>query len=136
MKNSELSVKVESIPGLKSKFDVIRPVWTTKEKSLTFPNRALTLRQIADRFASGLNTLDEKIALYDDGKVIIKDFNKLDLTERMEIVRDAETRMQQIIHDRQVAAKAKKEHEFTTLVQSEVDKRLKDIAEKRLPDNA
>lgn len=108
-------------PPLKSKFDKIKPVWRTKQKTLTFPNRTLTLRQISDRFANGLSAIDEKVALYDDGKVVIKNFEKLDLTERMEIVRDAEERMRMIIHERQTQAKAKKDQEFAMLVQKRVD---------------
>lgn len=104
------------------------PVWKTDSPSLTVPNRTLSLRQIADRFASGLTTIDEKVAMYDEGRVVIKDFEKLDLTERMEIVRDAEERMREVIHKQQLAAKEKQQHALSLIVQKEVDRRMADIA--------
>lgn len=58
----------------KHSFVGYKPKWTTSKKSLTIPNRTLTLREIADRFANGLSIIDEKVALYDDGVTIIKGF--------------------------------------------------------------
>ena len=48
-----------------------------KGASLTVPGRTMTLRQIADRFASGLQITDQKVALYDEGKTVIKGFESL-----------------------------------------------------------
>jgi len=108
----------------KHSFKFYKPVWKSSKKSLTIPGRTLTLRQIADRFANGLNAIDEKVALYDDGRVVIKDFEKLDLTERMEIVQASEERMRQIIHDRQLSAKTKRDAEFAKLVEKAVADKL------------
>lgn len=149
MKKTKVSKTIESSPG-SMEFETIketdivskhnfftgsRPGWKTKQKSLTFPGRTLTLRQIADRFANGLNNPDEKIALYDNDRVVIKDFNKLDLTERMEIVKDAEEKFRELMNKRQVEQKKKRETAFTDEIQKQVDIRLKEIAEKKIKDN-
>lgn len=122
MLNEELPVR-----RLKSKWDFVgyKPVWTTNQKSRTIPNRTLSLRQIADRYANGLTTLDEKVGLYDEGRTVIKDFNKLDLTERMEIVRNAEAEMRKIIHARQVKQKEVHEKRFSEILQASVDAEIK-----------
>ncbi|WNK13482.1 MAG: hypothetical protein [Microvirus sp.] len=95
-------------------------VWKTSQVSQTVPGRALTLRQIAERFASGLQMIDEKIALYDEGRVVIKGFEKLDLTERQEIIENARASILKIQNERQAAIKARQDEEFAARVEKSV----------------
>lgn len=135
MKDFNMPVIIEP-HGLKSKMDFhgsqVKRGWKTAQKSKTVPNRTLSLRQIADRFAAGLNTIDEKIALYDDGQVIIKNFQQLDLTERYEIVKNAEDIIRKKQHALQLAKKEKHQQEYSAEVQKQVDLRLAEIAKTKI----
>ena len=115
---------------IKSKYGWINHTssWKTKNKSLTIPGRTLTLRQISERFANGMSTIDEKIALYDDGVVVIKDFEKLDLTVRQEIIAEARAQIQENLNRKQLAAKQKQEKEFSELVEKKVAERVNQMA--------
>ncbi|WNK13550.1 MAG: hypothetical protein [Microvirus sp.] len=113
---------------IKSKFDFVgyKAVWTTNQKSLTVPNRTLTLRQISERFAAGLTTNDEHVALYDEINPVIKGFNKLDITERMEIVQQAEAQMRAKLHARQLELRTKQTQKLNDFIQDKVDKLLEE----------
>lgn len=97
--------------------------WTTKQKSLTVPDQAMTVREIANRFASGMLTLNERIALYDDGKEIIKDFDKLDLVDKQKIVEHVRTQIQNKREEMQKIARQKHDENFKALVEAEITKR-------------
>lgn len=103
-----------------------------KGKTLTVPNRVMSLRKLAERFASGLDdTLDHKIALYDEGRTVIKDFERLDLVERQEIVKDAMRQLQELKNKKQLMIQESNKGKLAALVQAEVDKRLKEEDDKR-----
>jgi len=93
------------------------------DKGKFVPKQAYTPRQIAERFANGLHTLVDKVALYDNGTEVIKNFDKLDLTEKHAILKRIETNILQKRHDAQVAAKKKNEELFQKAVMEEIKKR-------------
>lgn len=97
-----------------------------EEPSLTIPDQSYTVQELLARFASGLPMSGQKIPMY-DGEEETNDLEKLELSERMAIIRSAQEEIVEInerVKKRQMEAQEAK-------MQAKIEARLQEKENKR-----
>lgn len=97
--------------------------------SLTIPDEVLTIPEIIKRFSSGLGT-NVNVPIYTGDNDILEGINPetLDLVEKYNILRTAESNYSKRRKELDDELQAKQKAEFDRIVAEEVERRLKDKA--------
>lgn len=90
------------------KFPVHLHMESSRQPSLTIPDQTMSMREIMDRFARGLPIEAGKVPVYEGDEDITPDWNRLDLSEKMELAREASEKIKEF-NDNQDKARKKKE---------------------------
>lgn len=72
------------------------PGKTFRQKSLTVPDQAMPISEILRRFAHGLPLSGQKVPMYDGGDPGPGDFERMELTDRMDAIEAAKQELKAI----------------------------------------
>lgn len=90
--------------------------------SMTVPDQAFSVKEILSRHQRGLSTTTGKVPIY-DGEELVPDFDRMDMIDRQDFMRNAQAKLDEIHSDQKIRNKSMKDQK----AQAEFNQAQKDL---------